>query len=197
MQNGQGITRTPDIIASARFHPHERLHMKLALIARQIRGQLERGSAEQELGGGATVSGRITTPLLDERDSVLFQLNAGNGIGRYVNDLASVGSFDGVFNLETGELELFEIVAGYVSYQHWWGRNNMRSNFTFGVVEVDNPDFVSGDAYKRTLRFSSNLMWSPTPRIDVGTEYLWGNRKNENGDNNDATQIQVMARYRF
>ena len=197
VQNGQGITRTPDIIASARFHPHERLHMKLALIARQIRGQLERGSAEQELGGGATVSGRITTPLLDERDSVLFQLNAGNGIGRYVNDLASVGSFDGIFNLETGELELFEIVAGYVSYQHWWGRNNMRSNFTFGVVEVDNPDFVSGDAYKRTLRFSSNLMWSPTPRIDLGTEYLWGNRKNENGDNNDATQIQVMARYRF
>ena len=73
----------------------------------------------------------------------------------------------------------------------------MRSNFTFGAVEVDNPDFVSGDAYKRTLRFAANLMWSPTPRIDLGAEYLWGNRENEDGENGDATQIQLGARYRF
>jgi len=136
--------------------------------------------------------------MLDERDKLLFQLNAGNGIGRYVNDLSSVGSFDGIFNTDTGDLKLFDILAGYVSFQHWWGgKRNMRSNFTFGAVEVDNPDFVAGDAYKRTLRFSSNLLWSPTPRIDLGAEYLWGNRKNENGDNDDATQIQLAARYRF
>ncbi len=201
VQNGQGVSRTPDIVASGRFQPHPRLHVKLGLLGRQIRAQVDSSAGdgiEKQYAWGATLSGRLTTPQLDERDSLLFQFNAGDGIGRYVNDLSSVGSFDGIVNPETGELKLFDILAGYVSYQHWWpGGRNMRSNFTFGVVEVDNPDFVSGDAYKRTLRFSSNLMWTPTPRIDLGAEYLWGNRKNENGKNGDATQIQLAARYRF
>jgi hypothetical protein len=201
IQNGQGVTRTPDIVASGRFQPHERLHVKLALIGREIRAQRDSSwgsGVDKKYAWGTSLSGRFNTPMLDERDKLLFQLNAGNGIGRYVNDLSSVGSFDGIFNTDTGDLKLFDILAGYVSFQHWWGgKRNMRSNFTFGAVEVDNPDFVAGDAYKRTLRFSSNLLWSPTPRIDLGAEYLWGNRKNENGDNNDATQIQLAARYRF
>jgi len=201
VQNGQGVSRTPDIIASGRFQPYPRLHVKLGLLSRQIRAQVDSsagGGIEKQYAWGATLSGRLATPQLDERDSLLFQFNAGDGIGRYVNDLSSVGSFDGIVNPETGELKLFDILAGYVSYQHWWpGGRSMRSNFTFGVVEVDNPDFVTGDAYKRTLRFSSNLMWTPTPRIDLGAEYLWGNRKNENGKNGDATQVQLAARYRF
>jgi hypothetical protein len=41
----------------------------------------------------------------------MFQLNAGNGIGRYVNDLKSVGSFDGIFNPANGKLKLFDVVA--------------------------------------------------------------------------------------
>ena len=135
---------------------------------------------------------------MDERDSLLFQLNAGDGIGRYINDLASVGRYDGIFNPVTGDLKLFRIIAGYVSWQHWWGGNrSMRSNFTLGVVDVDNPKFLSGSAYKQTLRASTNLFWSPTPRIDIGAEYLWGKRKNEDGENGDATQLQLAARYRF
>jgi hypothetical protein len=201
VQNGNGVSKTPDVVMSGRFQPHKRLHVKLALLARQIRAQrgggLFSGGVEKEYSWGTTVSGRFTTPIFDERDSLLFQLNAGNGIGRYVNDLASIGSYDGIFNKETGELKLFDIMAGYVSWQHWWGRGKMRSNFTFGAVEVDNPDFVNDDAYKRTLRFSSNLLWSPTPRIDIGGEYLWGKRQNEDGNNDDATQMQLAVRYRF
>ena len=39
VQNGQGITRTPDVVASARFQPYPRLHVKVGLLARQIRAQ--------------------------------------------------------------------------------------------------------------------------------------------------------------
>lgn len=198
IENGQGVTRAPDIVTSGRFVINDRLHVKVGLMGRQIRGQADvslGGGLEKEYGWGATVSGRFMTPRLGERDSILFQINAGNGIGRYVNDLSSVGNFDGIFSPE-GELKLFDITSGYVSYQHWW-KGSVRSNFTFGAVEVDNPSFVEGDAYKRTLRFSSNIFWMPTPRIDIGAEYLWGNRQNEDGENDDATQIQLAARYRF
>jgi hypothetical protein len=153
---------------------------------------------EKKFGGGVSFSGSFSTPLLDERDGLMFQLNAGNGIGRYVNDLKSIGSFDGIFNPANGELKQFDIVAGYVSWQHWWlGSSSWRSNFTFGVVEVDNPDFVEGDAYKRTLRYSNNIFWSPTKHVELGAEYLWGRRENEDGKSGDATQIQLGVRYLF
>lgn len=199
IQNGKGVTRAPDAVASGRFQLYDRLHVKVGLLLRQIRGQRDSdlgGGLEKEYGWGTTVSGRFLTPKFDERDSLMFQLNAGTGIGRYVNDLASVGSFDGIFDPESGDLELFDVLSGYLSWQHWW-HGNIRSNFTLGAVEVDNPDFVEGSAYQRTLRLSTNIFWMPTPRIDIGAEYLWGNRKNEDGENDDATQIQLAARYRF
>jgi len=197
IQNGSGITRNPDVVLAGRFAPYERLHMKLSLIAREIRGQALTGNVEKKFAGGMSLSGRFITPALDPRDNLLFQLNAGDGIGRYVNDLSSIGNYDGIFNPDTGELELFDVFAGYVSFQHWWTMPQLRSNFTFGYVDLDSPDFLAGDAYGNTLRFSSNLIWSPIPRIDIGGEYLWGQRENINGDSGEATQLQFAVRYRF
>lgn len=199
VQNGNGVTRMPDIVASATFQPHARLHLRTALIGRQIRAQQDAeigDGVEKEFGWGVSVSGRFITPRLGERDSLLFQLNGGSGIGRYVNDLSSVGNFDGTFNPANGELELFDVLAGYLSWQHWFS-GTLRSNLTFGIVDVDNPSFTSGDAYQQTRRFSSNLLWSPTPRINLGLEYLWGSRENEDGADGDAQQLQMAAQYSF
>ena len=129
-------------------------------------------------------------------DKVLFQLNRGNGIGRYVNDLNSIGNYDGIFDESTGNLQLFNVFAGYGSLQHWWD-DSMRSNFTFGWVEINNPGFIDGEAYKRTLRASANIIWNPTEQVDTGLEYLWGRRQNKSGDYGDAQQLQMMIRYIF
>ncbi|MDG2410838.1 MAG: DcaP family trimeric outer membrane transporter [Halioglobus sp.] len=209
IQNGSGVTRKPDLIVAGRIDLYN-LHTKLSLLGREIRGQTGLSESAASNGSevrtesevrtkyawGVSLSGNIATPYFDDRDKLLFQINTGNGIGRYVNDLSSIGNYDGIFN-EESKLELFYITAGYVSWQHWWGINQLRSNFTFGAVEVDNPDFVESDAYKRTLRFSANLLWSPIPRIDLGGEYLWGQRENQDNEEGTATQFQIMARYRF
>lgn len=200
VSNGSGVTRAPDIVMTGRFEPYDKLHTKIAMLVRQIRAQPDSsigGGVEKQWAWGLSVSGRYSMPYWDDRDSLLFQLNGGDGIGRYVNDLSSVGNFDGIFDRRNGNLELFDIYSGYVSFQHWWGRNQLRSNFTLGFVDVNNPGFVDPNAYKSTIRASSNLFWSPTPRIDIGGEYLWGKRENENGNNADATQLQLAVRYRF
>jgi hypothetical protein len=201
VQNGEGVTRTPDLVVAGRFTPNDRLHLKLALLGRQIRAQADPTfgtGVSKEYGMGASVSGRFITPLFDKRDNLVFQLTKGQGIGRYVNDLSSVGDYDGIFDPVNGNLQLFNILAGFTSLQHWWGGpQNLRSNFTFGYVDINNPGFVEGDSYKRTYRLSSNLFWTPTPRIDFGAEYLWGRRENKDGEEGDATQVQLMTRYRF
>jgi hypothetical protein len=201
VQNGQGVTRAPDLVMAGRFTPNDRLHLKLSLLGRQIRAEADPSfgvGVSKQYAWGASLSGRFITPLFDKRDSVLFQLSGGDGIGRYVNDLASVGNYDGIFDPLTGNLQLFDVVAGYLSGQHWWdGPGRLRSNFTLGLVDINNPGFIDGNAYKRTFRLSANLFWTPTPRIDMGAEYLWGRRENEDGQEGDASQIQLMTRYRF
>jgi len=204
LQNGSGVTRVPDIVVAGSFQPNERLRLRTALLGRQIRGQqdvpgggdeLEAG-VEKAYAWGFSISGSVTTPLFDSRDRFLFQLNKGNGIGRYVNDLNSIGNYDGIFDESTGNLQLFNVFAGYGSLQHWWG-DTMRSNFTFGWVDVNNPGFIDDDAYKRTLRASGNLIWNPIQQVDTGIEYLWGRRENKSGDHGDAQQLQMMIRYMF
>jgi hypothetical protein len=198
IENGEGVSRIPDLIASARFQLRDALHVKVGAMVRQIRGQWEGdpGNTEKDTAWGLTLSGKFDFPMFDERDSVLFQFNGGNGIGRYVNDLQSVGSFDGRFDPVTGELDLIDVLAGYVSAQHWWGES-LRSNFTLGYVDVDYAGATDPADYQSTIRASTNVFWSPTPRIDLGGEFLWGKRENQNGNDGDATQVQVAAKYRF
>ena len=198
IDNGSGVSRVPDLIASARFQLRDVLHFKVGAMVRQIRGQWEGnpGNTEKDTAWGVTLSGKFDVRLFDDRDSILFQFNGGNGIGRYVNDLSSVGSFDGRFDPETGELKLVDVLAGYISAQHWWGET-LRSNFTLGYVDVDYSGTSDPSDYRRTVRASTNVFWSPTPRIDIGGEFLWGKRENQDGNDGEATQVQVAAKYRF
>ena len=196
--NGNGVSRTPDVIGSARMQWTQNIHAKMALLLRQVRATANTGDfgQESEFGFGVTLSGRAEFPRFGARDAVFFQVNGGRGIGRYINDLNSVGEFDGVINPVDGELELIDVFAGYLSYQHWW-REEARSNITFGWVYLNNPGFVDGSFYQQTRRASANFLWSPMHRVDLGAEFLWGERENEDGSSGTATQLQFVGKYYF
>lgn len=198
VKNGEGVSLMPDLIASVRIASTAQRHLKLALVLRQVRAQWDEGGGitEEEFGGGLSLSARHVLPWADPRDNVLLQLNVGRGIGRYINDLNTVGDFDGVFNPATGELELLDVAAGYISGQHWWGPT-LRSNLTVGMVYVDQPNFADERSYEHTIRTSTNLLWSPMPRLLLGGEFLWGSRENVDGSSGDASQLQLAAKYRF
>lgn len=198
IENGSGISRLPDILASIKIANDEYHHIKLSALLRQVRGQWDDGNGdkEKEVGGGLSFSARRSISWLDPRDNLLFQLNAGHGIGRYINDLKAVGNYDAIFDEQTGDMELLDVAAGYISGQHWWGAT-LRSNFTLGLVYVDEPDFADEKAYDYTIRASGNLLWSPMQRVQLGGEFLWGKRENRDGSSGEATQLQLAAKYRF
>ena len=87
-------------------------------------------------------------------------------------------------------------IAGYIAYQHWW-RENARSTLNLSWVNVDNLSFERGDRYHQTFRGAVNYIWSPTARIDLGAEIIYGTRENKNKDKASATQIQISSKYRF
>jgi len=195
---GHGISRYPDVVASVRRNWGDRWHVKTSLLLRQIQAEwdVDRSVSDKELGWGISASGKIGVEFWSDRDNVLFQFNYGDGIGRYINDLGTVGGQDGVFNPETGELNTLNVFSGYISYQHWW-QASWRSTFIYSWVDVENLDFQKGSAYAGTDRSTINLLWSPVPRIDVGGELIWGRRENNDGNSGTARQIQFGAKYRY
>jgi hypothetical protein len=166
------------------------------LLLRQISAEADNnpGTDAKEDGWGISVSGHMK--LWGGRDEFMYQLNYGDGIGRYINDLGSVGGQDAVFDPVTGELKVLTAFGGYLAYQHWWSEK-MRSTLVAGFTDVDNFDFQPDDAYRQTRRVTANLLYSPIPRVDVGAEMLWGERTNKDGSSADALQLQIAAKYVF
>ncbi|UCG71898.1 MAG: porin [Chromatiales bacterium] len=194
---GSGISAVPDFIASVRRTVRDEWNVKFAALVRSLeaRWTIDDTFKDDEIGWGFSLTGRRSVRWWDPRDSVTVQLNYGEGIGRYVNDTNTVGGLDGVFDAN-GNLKLLPIFGGFVSFQKYW-TDRFRSTAILSLVDIDNYDFQPGDAYSRTLRFSTNLIWSPVPAIDIGGELMFGTREDRDGGEGDASQFQLAARYRF
>ena len=197
---GESISQWPDLVASIRRTWFDRWHIQTSAIVRQITASwlLDPTVEDTDTGWGLSISGKTATQFWNPlaKNNLMFQLNYGEGYGRYVNDLGEVGGQDAVFNPETGEISVLPVFAGYLAYQHWW-REDLRSTFNISWVDVDNQDFQLDDAYHQTWRTAANLIWSPISRIDLGAELIWGERENKDGQNADATQLQLSSKYRF
>lgn len=211
--NGVGARGRADIIASVDRLPLGQLgtwNSRVGFILRDLVGDKTgvppadkpSGSAT---GWGITTSGRKAVTRWGDNDFLLWQVTYGDGIGRYFNDLNTVGGGDAVFDPE-GKLRPLPVFGGYVSYRHVWPANFLflkkwrgvlRSNFTASWVFIDNYEFQEDHAYKSTIRGSANMIYLPTPNVEFGMELLWGQRENKDDTKGSATQLQFSARYRF
>jgi hypothetical protein len=194
----QGVNQMPDFIVRGRWEPKRGGHVQAAGLFRQIRGA-PTDRPNDVIGGpgwGATISGRLPSPIWSKRDSVMFQHNKGEGIGRYISDLSAAGGQDAVYDPEQHTLHILPAYSGYIGYEHWW-TERLRSAFSFGFVVVENADIQTDDALHLTRRYATNLIWSPIPRLDLVTELLWGLRVNRDGSSGRATQTQIGATFRF
>jgi len=215
--NGTGVNGAGDLVLSVDRLPLGSLgswNSRIGFIVRDLVGQdvLEDSGIPDEdiptssdLGWGVTTSGRKSLTWWGNDDFVLWQLTYGEGIGRYINDLATIGGGDAAFDPD-GELHALPLFAGFFSYQHRWPKDfwflkkwpgTMRSNFTVSAVSIDNFDFQDDKDYQSTLRGSLNLIYQPVQNFRLGVELLWGQRKNKDDSKGTATQLQISARYDF
>jgi len=201
---GQGVNVVPDTVARAYWSFKEIGHLQGAIVLRQIRGEPNPPltGSEKENGWGASLSGVVPFRYFNLIDRFIFQLNAGSGNARYINDLNSLGGQDAVFDA-AGKLHPLETVGFYLDYEHQWKewararKMKLRSSLIWSFVEVDNLDFQLPSAYKRTNRYSVNLVFSPLERIDLGLEYIYGTRENKDGSQGSADQVQAVGIFRF
>jgi hypothetical protein len=178
-------------------------HIQLAGVLRQIRAQTVRGSVQSVWGGGGSASGVAMVRVKKLTDRFMFQVNGGYGVARYINDLNSAGGQDAVFDTTTGDLKPLPVLGWYVGFEHRWKEweamqtMNLRSTILWSIVVVDNFDSQPPDAYQKTNRLATNLVFSPAPRADLGVEYIFGTRRNKDGQSAHANQVQIVALVRF
>ena len=215
--NGTGVNGAGDLVMSVDRLPLGSLgnwNSRIGFIVRDLAGQDVLDDFEvpdediptsSDLGWGVTTSGRKSLTWWGNDDFVLWQLTYGEGIGRYVNDLATIGGGDAAFDPD-GDLHALPLFAGFFSYQHRWPKDfwflkkwpgQMRSNFTVSAVSIENFDFQDDKDYKSTFRASLNLIYQPAQNVRMGMELLWGQRKNKDDSKGTAAQFQISARYDF
>ena len=203
LTGGTGVNLMPDLIARTVRRHGEEGHVQLAGVLRQIRGEASPGDVRMDWGWGLSASGVFPFRFRDLQDKVIFQVNGGSGIARYINDLSSLGGQDAVFDTTTGEIHALPALGWYVAYEHAWkewkGAETMhlRSTILWSFVTVDNLDFQPPNAYHKTNRFAVNLVFSPAERVDVGFELIQGSRANKDGSKGEATQVQLVTLIRF
>jgi hypothetical protein len=182
--------------------PHERVpegrHVNLALLLRQIRGEpLDQPNTTLATAGfGVGLSGRLTAPWQADKGQVTFSAYAGSGIGRYITDLGTLGGQDAYYDPETNTVDALPVFAWYLGYERRWDAK-LRSTFTYGTVVVDNIAAQPGNAFHMTNRWSLNLTWSPIPRVDLVSEFLFGNRIDKDGQKGSSSQLQLGTNFSF
>ncbi|MGA8398473.1 MAG: DcaP family trimeric outer membrane transporter, partial [Stellaceae bacterium] len=97
-----------------------------------------------------------------------------------------------------------------IGYQHWWA-SNLRSNLSGGFnahygipISLVNSTgtgvaaATGGQAAsinKQLITMHANLIWNPVSFVDVGLEYVWGQRTVLN--NQTATMNVLISKFAF
>ena len=186
----------PDLAGNVRWGP-EWGHLQLAGVLRALQFDPDDGSRETDLGYGLNLTGSVKTLKLDEKhtDQVLFQLAAGQGIARYVNDTNGLG-LDAVITTPGDDLEALDVFAGMLAYQHWWTAK-LASTFSYSYVGLDDVTGQAGSDYQSGQYAVANLRYSPAERVMLGGEVLYGIREDNDGDQGDDLRVQFSVQYRF
>jgi hypothetical protein len=158
-------------------------------VIRSIGGYIGQVGEKHTLGYGLSLGGGYD---LGERDHLSFQVNGGQGIGRYLNDLS--GRNSDLSASSDGSLSALPAAGGFAALQHRWNRQ-WRSNAVFGFVRVSNSDAQPASALARSGYSAVNLIWSPDKSLLLGAEYLYGWNAQKGGPRANASRLQLSVMY--
>lgn len=141
-------------------------------------------------GYGVSLSGKLK---VGARDDFRFMATYGDGVGRYIG--VNIVN-DAAVNM-SGELDTIETVSGFASYRHFWSEK-WRSNLTGGYFRADNPmDLVGGAVTDQVYSVHANIIYTVVPKLDVGLEYIFANRRLEDGRDGDMNKFLFSTKYSF
>ncbi|ALN94063.1 DcaP family trimeric outer membrane transporter [Lysobacter gummosus] len=164
-------------------------HFSVGALARQLKYQSGRAN-DSNTGYGVSVSGKWN---LGASDDLRYMVTAGSGIGRYVGlALNNDAALDGA-----GDLENIDLISGFVGWRHVFSPK-LRGNVFYSRAEYDNKTALTGLGITKSAQSAHlNLIYTPIPKLDIGAEYIWGQREIETGDKGELNRLQTHVKYSF
>ncbi len=162
-------------------------HLQLSGLLLEIR-YTEDSVSQSEVGYGAALSGIIN---VGKRDQLYLQGLAGRGISRYVTGVGNASADALVYN---GELSTLPVAGGYLAYQHFWTPALSSTAVIGGIIVSNDIDPAYADLFRGSYG-SLNLFLSPAPRLNLGTEVLYGWNKDAFGEQGDALRLYLITSY--
>jgi hypothetical protein len=180
----------PDLVARLRYELPS-AHLQISSLLRQIAFRSDVVAGQHVTGWGVAASGSWRP-----RETVQFyaQVVVGEGVARYVEDLAGFSS-DAALD-SNGNLVALTTIGVVSGWQHHWN-DCLQSNLVFGHARVSNSAGQAPDAFHQSEYFSGNIIWSPYKDVDLGCELLWGNRHNKSRAKGEAARFQFTTTLRF
>lgn len=146
------------------------------------------------------LSGLVT---FKEKLVFYYQLAYGSGITTYIQDVSGLkldfmpNNIIEHQNKKAGKLDKVKSMAYYAGLQYNFNPRTYMS-CTFSQVDVDVPEnYENTNLYKEAYYLATNFFWYAKPNVQIGAEYLYGKRVDQNDDWGQANRVQVMLQYNF
>lgn len=182
----------PDVVAFGQYEWSHKQHVRLSGMLRVIPYRdLVNMRSRNEIGWGVQLSG-VVYPV--NRLALYAEANTGQGYNSYMGDL-SIGNYDLVESTVPGQMYApfsLGITAG-MKYNFLY---NLYACASFGQARYFSRYDVPDD-YKRGEYYAVNLFWEMTPRLQVGIEYLHGDRHNFSGEHSAANRVDFLFQFAF
>ncbi|MEW6364298.1 MAG: DcaP family trimeric outer membrane transporter [Acidobacteriota bacterium] len=167
-------------------------HLQVGVVLRSVGGYMGNIAEEHVFARGLSFSGNW---LVVGSDNVQFQLNAGDGFGRYFSDISGLAADVGLDS--DGKMVPLPAYGFFGGYQHYW-RPAFRSTVTYGYLNVDSVDKTLTTDFHASHYAAANLIWHPKgSAFNMGIEGLYGKQTLKTGESGDATRLQFAFQYDF
>jgi hypothetical protein len=188
----RGLSTVPDLIGRYTFKLSNGGFVKVAGLYRSLKIEDTTGDGSQadEPGYGISASAKfVFGGGADLRAMVTY----GDGVGRYVGlGFVPDGYVDTAGNIATAEM-----VAAFVSLRVPFG-NGWRTNIMFGTTDIEyDNDVLAAGLNDTGSSVHVNLIKNILPKLDVGAEFIYGEREVIGGTDGDFTRFQFSAKYAF
>ncbi len=205
---GIGVQDVPDFASHVRYET-DYGEAQLSGLARAIGYQPNGGDLVRRAGWGMSAStvfhpwailsggnpARQENPTGLERSRILLQCTLGQGVGRYIQDIAALGK-DGQVDPATGAFNTTFVVGWSASYEHWFNEKWL-TNLTYSGVQVNNGPGQPGFTYASAEYLAASLWFIPVRRLSVGVEYLFGERENVDLQRGQANRVNALVQWNF
>ncbi|MDM3869926.1 DcaP family trimeric outer membrane transporter [Porticoccus sp. W117] len=145
-------------------------------------------TSAEDFGVGFSLAGKY---LFANGDDLKFQFNHGP-LGRFL----ALQPFRAAASETGGDISTIDQTGGYVAYRHKWN-DKLRSTFMYAMADTDIPAGASLANTESVSNYNVNLIYSPTPKLSFGVEYIDAERELANGQSGDLKRLQFMGKYAF